>query len=147
MWAVSSGEYSDYRVSFLCETEADANATIEKLGWGDAGFFTEEFVVCDASVEQTEHLEMMVQVWDDGTTTDEQSWTEDKWPWYPNARAACAWRWVRAPVHKGKGGRLEAWGYDHERVRKVFSEKRARLLADPAFRAQDEATGAHPAGT
>jgi hypothetical protein len=51
------------------------------------------------------------------------------------------WRWVRAPVHDGKGGRLEVYGTDEQRVRQTFSDRKAQLLTEDAFRMRREAKG------
>jgi mRNA-degrading endonuclease toxin of MazEF toxin-antitoxin module len=44
-------------------------------------------------------------------------------------------------MHHDQGGRLEVWGTDHERVRKVYGDRRALIISDDAFRAQREVTG------
>jgi hypothetical protein len=77
-------------------------------------------------------LSRSVELWDNGTVEDGREHTRDEWDY--EAAPPVKWRWVRAPFHDNKGGRLDVEGADHKRVRKVFSEQRARLLADPVAR-------------
>src|SRR5207253_3337328 len=102
----------------------------------------EEMPMLSAVPEKVTLHERYVQVWDDGTTSDQVEQVRTEWPFdmlWPERNRPVGWRWVRAPIHNGRGGRLEVWGTSKGRVDKVFSERRAQLLADDAFRARSEA--------
>jgi hypothetical protein len=148
VWALSRGSYSDYRV--LCivrggEDEAKllaarANAAGDELY--EDPYEAEELAVVDPDVQKVEILTLTSEIFDDGRTKESDPRIRVEWPFdalygTPSLR----WRWVRAPMYRDKGGRLEVWGTDHERVRRVFSDRRAMLMTDDAMRARTEAEG------
>lgn len=145
IWVVSTGEYSDYRVMCACPTKADANAVMKKYNesgdnWSDAR--VEQLPVVEASVEQIDVLTMEITIQDDDSLRDRGQRIRTEWPFdslYPHSPVT--WRWVRAPIHRGQAGRLEVSGTDHTRVRRVFSDKQAELLASPGLRLRREAKG------
>lgn len=95
-----------------------------------------------AAVGKVETLRLSVNIWDDGQETEDRQSYNVEWPFDTlYGLTDCSWRWVRAPMHKDKGGRLEVHGTDHKRVRKVFGERRALFHTDDAFRAKREITG------
>lgn len=148
VWVLSRGSYSDYHV--LCvvrggQAEAEmlaarANAAGDEL-YGDP-YEAEELPIVDPDVQKVEILRLQVEVFDDGETKELKPQIRVQWPFdalYDTPRLR--WRWVRAPMYHDKGGRLEVWGSDHERVRRVFSDRRAMLMTDDAMRARREAEG------
>lgn len=143
MWAVSTGTYSDYRVMCVCPSEDDANTVASKFnasgdGWSPAR--AESFPIVSADVERHLVATFMENLWDDGRTTDRRENVRYVWPFdYGASEPSVRWRWVRAPNHQGQGGRLEVTGTDLERVRRVFSDKRAEIMATPALRMRKEA--------
>lgn len=146
-WVVSAGDYSDYRVLCVCPSKADAEEVARKINtakedsrwwYGDAS--VESLPIIDAEMAMVTHETITTTLWDDGRETAATSRQEITYPLggdYPRV----AWRWVRAPCHQGRGGRLDVHGIDVERVRKVFSERRAELLANPHLRMSDELEG------
>jgi hypothetical protein len=147
IYVVSAGSYSDYRVLCACPTKRDADAVAAKIrasdSWkSDARVETLEMVSAD--VQQVAILRLSETLWDDGTVSEYRDTTAHEWPFdglYGDGSVAVRWRWVRAPCHNGIGGRLEVSGVDHERVRRVFSERKALVRTDDAFRAKSEAKG------
>lgn len=147
IYGVTTGSYSSYRVLCLVGSKKEAEVLARRMravedGWHkDAN--VESFVRVDPDIEQVLVLKMRVNLWDDGTRTDYDSHVLAEWPFDPmsNEIRAMQWRWVRAPVHKNKGGRLEVEGTDHELVKKTFSEKRAQLEAEDAMRLKKTAKG------
>lgn len=143
MWAVSTGTYSDYRVMCVCPTEDDAGAVAAKFNLDGQHWCTarvESFPIITADVEQKLVATFMENLWDDGRTTDRRENVRYVWPFdYHGDEPPVRWRWVRAPVHQGQGGRLEVTGTDLERVRRVFSDKRAEIIATPSLRTRREA--------
>lgn len=146
VWGVRSGSYSDYRVLCICDSKKRAEAVAEQIR-GEEGSWNrdaevEGFLYVDSPMEKKSFLHMTVTIWDDGITTHVgQSVEEEYEVGSLNEHIPMSWRWVRAPMHRGRGGRLDVKGIDHELVRKVYGERRAQLLADPAFRAKGEAKG------
>ena len=136
VFAVSRGDYSDYRVLCVCPTEEDAKTVSEKFNatagsYGQSGVETIPLVTAD--VARVTELHLSTTLWDDGRETDEREHTRVEWPFDALYGALpVQWDWVRAPMHNNKGGRLDVRGMDHERVRKVFSDTRAFLLTDGA---------------
>ncbi|UDL15452.1 hypothetical protein SEA_PEPE25_77 [Microbacterium phage Pepe25] len=143
-WAISSGDYSDYQVSAICESKEIAEAVAAKMnlleGKGPGyygGYEVEEIPLVDESIHRVTVYRMHVEIFDAGGTREERHWGTQKWSFEPDAPEV-AWRWVRAPYIAARGGRLEVWGTDRERVRKVFGDQRAMLMADDAYRANVE---------
>ena len=147
IYVVARGEYSDYSVLCACPSRKDAEAIAAK-GNADEDVYgelrVERLPVYDASVQQAHVLNMTVTIWDDGRATAEHTVVRPEWPFdilNEDELLPVVWRWVRAPTHDGKGGRLDVRGTDHERVRRVFSDRRAAIMADPALRAKRERRG------
>lgn len=144
IFGVSAGSYSDYRVLCICPTKKDAKAVAAKVrndSWhSDAD--VEEFVFVTADVEQIPVLSLSTTLWDDGTETAVSERITDEWPFDSIQDVVpLSWRWVRAPIHDNKGGRLDVQGADHERVRRTYSDKRAEIMADAGLRMKREAKG------
>jgi hypothetical protein len=151
VWTIASGEYSDYRVHCACPSKEDADLLASRLnatrnsGYYD-DFVVEELPVCDRDTQQVTVLYLTTTLWDNGTESDSGERLNTVWPfdYDESARLAVTWRWVRAPMHHHTGGRLDVSGTDHERVRKVFSDRRAELLSDLALRKVPERAGSRP---
>lgn len=137
VYAVTTGSYSDYRVHAVCRTKAGAERLAGRMRADVDGWHTDAdtipLPVVDPEIEQVVTLSLSENLWDDGTTSDVRDGQRTEWPFIPMQFPKQGWRWVRAPVHQGKGGRLEVWGTDHEAVRRVFSDKRAEIRATPAL--------------
>lgn len=147
MWCVSSGEYSDYRILCVAEDRQVAERVTEKLrtdpGSWDRDARVEEIAFADEHTAPETTLRIQQVIPDDGSCGEAHESIEELWPWetHRGAGAECRWRWIRAPVYGGRAGRLEVWGSDLERVRKVFTEKKAALMADPSRSMQIEMKG------
>jgi len=147
MWVIASGSYSDYRVHAVCDSKKTAKtiaarANADRDGYHDDYVIEELVYVDDPQISKVETLRLSVNIWDDGTETEDRESYSVEWPFDTlYGLSDCTWRWVRAPMHKNKGGRLEVSGTDHERVRKVFGERRALIHSDDAFASKGEITG------
>lgn len=145
MWVVSAGSYSDYRVLAVCDCKKTAVKLVDRYNAGGSyGYARVESLsyVDDPNISRVEVLSMSTTLWDDGSEDVQDNQFRVEWPFEPlYTHEDCVWRWVRAPIHGGKGGRLDVYGTDHERVRKVFGERRALLIMDDAFRAKNEIHG------
>lgn len=138
LWTVESGSYSDWRIHAVFETKADAKAWAAHLrgmpdSWlsdADVGRLT---LVPKGVAPFTETTySLMAELWDDGRVGREWSnvRTEsaiDHMGERPRPRPRV--RYVRAPVHANKGGRIEVEGSDEQAVRKVYSERLAMWKA------------------
>jgi len=145
MWALSSGSYSDYRVLCVCPSKKVAKQLAARYN-ADNRSYDEVYVeqiafVSDPDIQRIEIMSMFQEIWDNGEISEPRQQYRVEWPFdllYPEAAVPVSVRWVRAPIHHNKGGRLEVHGTDHERVRKTFSEMSAALRTDDALRAKGE---------
>ena len=158
VWLVSSGSYSDYSVHCAAPSKKAAQGIIDALNGADewTKYFVEQVPVIEKAERTTIYgNEAIIAddgttiygneaiIADDGTVREESVRDRDEWnvnPLYPQRRRPVTVRWVRAPVYHDRAGRLEVYGTDRERVRKAFSDTKARLLADPALRSRREFT-------
>lgn len=144
MWAVSCGEYSDYRVLCICDSKKHAKAAVKALGEknGDNAFI-ERINYLDRDPRRVEIHFRSLEIYDIGTTGQYVERVRSTWDFDEDAEdlVPAKWRWVRAPYIATRGGRLEVSGLDGERVAQIFSDRRAMILSEPALRAQKEATG------
>jgi hypothetical protein len=137
VYALSAGSYSDYRVLALFPTRklAKEAAAAERLAdsWAhDAD--VEEFYLYDEVPEHVTVWRIHQDLMDDGTEGEKREWAITELPWshYENIEALekrPVTRFVRAPIHQGRGGRLEVMGLDQTAVRKVFSDRKAEIVA------------------
>lgn len=142
VWLVSSGTYSEYLVHCAAPSEQAAYDIVDALNttgkW--AKYFVEEVPVINKAKQFTVYgLEVVIS--DDGTVRAEAVFDRDEWnvdPLYPERRHPVTVRWVRAPIYEDQAGRLEVYGLDQERVRKTFSDMKARLVADHVLRKSPE---------
>ena len=144
VWLVVTGSYSDYQVECAAASEADGEqiaATINASGSGYEGARVESVPLVTPPVHPVTVYRASVTVWDDGRVEHHELWQYARWPWEHEASRPVRWRWVRAPMYEGKGGRLDVTGTDRERVFKVASDRAAMIHADPVLARKREATG------
>ena len=146
VYGIASGQYSDYSVHCIVETEDEARKLVEKLNRTKdryQGLYEiQELPMVDSTVERQSVLYLNEILMDSGKQADRHESTRLEWPWEGYDFGRAVWRWIRAPFLDDKGGRLELHGTDHDLVRKIFEEKRAALIMDDAYRAQHEMRGA-----
>lgn len=142
VYVISSGEYSDYRVVCACPSKEDAEQLAARMNGGRSGDYyeyqVEELALLPGDVQQVETLRLSTTLWDDGRETDTWDRRDVDWPTGTYDHQPVGWRWVRAPMHRNRGGRLDVWGINHERVRKVYGERRALFMTDEAMRSRRE---------
>lgn len=134
IWALSSGVYSDYTVHALFTTKELAEQAAEvHRGHEDYRYEeprVEEFYLYEEIPERVTIYKYQTNIWDDGTETDVRQNFETGFPWqHWRAVVRVRSRYVRAPFHNDRGGRLEVWGTDEKAVAKTFSDKRAMIMA------------------
>lgn len=132
MWAVSSGEYSDYRVSYLCRTEKEAEAIAKILGDdGHGSHYVEDFEVVEPSeFRPVTRLTLQCRIHQDGTVTDvpPDEWTSVDRGQLPDGAWSIRLQTMRDDANKDYL-ELIVYGWDHEQVRHVYSDRRAQLIA------------------
>lgn len=146
VWAVSHGEYSGYRILFLCESRELAEAEVAALkadeGCGYCDPFVEEMVLFSRPTVVMPVYRFFAEIRDaTGVVKEWRSDSSEREETGYERLIPCSWRWVRAPMYKGLGGRLEVMGTDEKLCRKVYGEKRALLVADAVFRGQGRVEG------
>jgi hypothetical protein len=143
-YAIVTGEYSDYRVLAVSTNKDTAEVWAKAVREHDDGSGYRAYT--DASIEEMVLLEpgdepktvhrvhLREEWWDDGRTEGLRVNETDDLPianWYgvtPSRPSVC---FVRAPVHCGKGGRIEIVGRTRKAVMKVYSEQKAMWTAEP----------------
>lgn len=130
VYAITSGEYSDYSVHCVCPTKEDADQVAEKLNsikeaYRDS-FMVLELPMVTGDIEKYTVLYITEPIYDNGVPSTAQE-TEDT-DYHLHDAPRVQWRWFRG---SGPYGTLHVWGRDVKRVRKVFSEKRAAIVAAP----------------
>jgi hypothetical protein len=126
IWVVEVGEYSDRNVFCACPTEEMAKAVAPQVRG-----YASQVPFVKAPVKPVPDLHMSVSMTlRDGMAVDEGLEYESLiWPWDDDP--GVQWTWM----HRLDGrGVLSVHGTDLQRVRKVFSERRAMFMADDAAR-------------
>ena len=137
MWSLSSGHYSDYSVKALFATKKMAEDAV-RLDKADKDSFNDPYVesfdVHDELPDFVTVYFMTENLWDDGTTSAFRSDAMTHLPWNHYWDYGKMGRpkvdFIRAPMHNGKGGRLEVRGTDEQAVKQAFSDNKARILAE-----------------
>lgn len=140
IYAISSGSYSDYRVLAVCEVKATAEAWAKALQEESDGYNTDAEVEDMRLLEPAEPVEkqhrvsLRQELRDEGSEDRERLTERDEylinslWGEVPKQPSV---RFVRAPMHRGKGGRLEIEGRTRAAVMKVWSEQHAVWKSSP----------------
>ena len=133
VWVVSSGEYSDYRVWCALATKDDAEALAARCNAASDAWTTyrvESLPTVSPDIQQVQVLYLSCTVTDDGTVIDQERHLRVMWP-FQCEEPPLQWSCYRT----SNGCRLSVSGSDTERVRKVYSERKAWLMSDEALRA------------
>ena len=146
LWAVTKGSYSDYRVLCICDSKDRAKriASLPAKDRYSDDRQVEEILFFDRDPVTITTYSMSEELLDDGTTNAFHEDLRSEWEFdmlYPAHNRPVVWRWVRAPYIEKRGGRLNVSGTDLERVRKVFSDRKAMIRTDDAMRAKRESHG------
>jgi len=134
VYAVSQGSYSDYRVEVLFESREQA----ELIAAENNDYFSdkrvEEFLLYDEGEMPTKMAEysLVCEIFDAGIVQERDPGITVEYPWAfwsgtPTERPKV--RYVRAPIHKDKGGRLEVRGSNKQAVQQAYSDNKARILS------------------
>ena len=143
VWAVSSGSYSDYRVHAIFEDEATADAWAKAIAAKDEDDYswhsdadTQEFPFIATGTEPKKVLivDLVQDLWDNGKEADARITERREYPivaLYGPPPPRPVVRFVRAPVHNNKGGRLEIRGKSKEAVLKVYGDEIRMWRSNP----------------
>jgi hypothetical protein len=132
-WIVTEGSYSDYSVLCVCPDEATANAIVDAIGPDESNYYgprVEEVALRTGppTVKEVLHLN-----WATDGEGNEYPYPYQPYEhttkefWWEEALPACK---VNVYVDNSLTVVLHLSGWDHERVRKVFSETKARIKAN-----------------
>ena len=133
VYAFVTGAYSDYGVEALFETRELAQMAVDVTSESHSySPRIEEMWLYDEFPERIESWTMTVEVWDDGQVDEVLTRNESAYPWehlwgIPPERPRV--RYVRAPIHHDRGGRIEVYGQDRVGVQKALNDFRARVIA------------------
>jgi hypothetical protein len=133
VWGITTGEYSDYRVQALFATE-DAAKRAAALRDDHADISAFNFYSADDSEPKLVQVYYHnVELWDDGTQGSDRAHSDTHWEYdgyesrFMDKRPYV--RFVRAPMHHDKGGRLEVYGINEKACLKTVSDYIAQWKA------------------
>lgn len=147
LWAVASGEYSDYRVHAVFETKAQADAAAllnVPDSYNDYRVEEIQFYPKGTKAKMVTVYSLQVNLWDDGRWNrgNSNSSAEPSGAlnpisrvqpefnsWHADAGPRPKTRFVRAPCHNGKGGRFEVYGTNRSAVLKTVKDRVAEHTA------------------
>jgi hypothetical protein len=123
VWAVSSGEYSDYSVSAVFATEELANQAAREASVSYSSYRVEEFPFFDRPARV--RIRYSKSYMSDGST---QESTEVVPEWNGWGEEIKGWTWDRHPGTKYATAVVRVQGYDKERVDKSFADRLSEVL-------------------
>lgn len=138
-YVVTSGDYSDYSVDLVFLDKAKAEAFVERMGGDEySRYRIEEYEVTEDGPEVRDRLSIVCSVMEDGTITDtwyhmtagEERLTPE---WGRSDWCACeSYAYVHLAFASDNPDVVEvsAHGFDHDRVRKRYSELVAQTRAE-----------------
>lgn len=139
VWAVTDGEYSDFRVVALFETETDADAA-RKRGMGD-DVMEMDFYAAGVKPQKAKWVRLVAQldvetaaIWNLRTVLEKpediRPFTNEVWrhPGRARVTTSVGKRWV--PFVSASRWQVEVDGPDNERTRKVFYDLVAKTRAE-----------------
>src|SRR3990172_9213317 len=147
VYVITSGGYDSYLVHAVVRGKKRAVDMLAARASSETyrgGYRIETLPVVDADVTPLQLTQICQDIWDDGTSGEETVTVRAEWPFdlvQPQQNVPAGWRWVRAPCHEGKGGRLEVYGTDAVLVEALFDDMKAALQSDDVLRGRRERTG------
>lgn len=143
--AISSGEYSDYGINYLCKTEDDARKIMERLG-NHYNEFLEEFnVVTFDELVFRDTLNLSVVLNCEQGTFEQSNENPSVTVYLPGQDVPLKkiyWQQRHRPYDKWNrklATSLHVFGDDPDRIRQIFSDRKAELLANPQIWTEDRA--------
>jgi len=117
----------------LFTNEADADkAALTEDPYGGGGYNVVSYLVLDEMPEPITQYSMVEEISDANpsyiNTTVVKEETKYEWMFWDRVPSGGRARYVRAPVHNSKAGRLEVKGDDKQAVQQVFSDARGVIL-------------------
>ena len=139
IYAVSRGEYSDYRIVALFSTEAKAQEYIAALKSKDQDFNEyNEIEQYELDPDTADRVQRGYTVWivimlKDGTVERAEEGGTDSY-YAENAPKFRIWERTKAPAYQGRGipDALDCnvWAKSQEQAVKIANEKRAQMIAN-----------------
>lgn len=136
-WAATSGSYSDYRICAVFATKRQAEAAVAAAqmaedAWPNPDSVVEFFFYSEGAEPRLLTVyNRQVTIWDDGTFEEHDLRIRTEWEYDQlfdrGSDRRPSVRFVRAPMHNNKGGRLEVRGIDEQAVAQAYSDNLARI--------------------
>lgn len=141
-WAVSSGDYSDYRVHMVCDSQERAERIAAFIN--DQNEYSEaraeEFPLVDFDPQVVKiyscYRSFNIETGVPNADYHEASRSEIDVLEDPPPRPV-RWEWS----HLVGRAYLRVWGTDQERVHRAFSDRKAELMTTPSMRMREEIRG------
>lgn len=137
IYAVSQGEYSDYRVLVLCEDQETADRIVAEINESDdsSGAYctrVEEFCLVppDYKPNRVECHRAEAVLFDNGTVGTIRQWSYTKWEFEvhdPDRPKRPKFEFISAPFYGDHGGALRVYGRTAEGVTKVLNDRLAQF--------------------
>lgn len=136
VYAITSGEYSGYRVLAVCEDKKTAERWARAInGQQDARVEAMTYIKAGEPPRRQHRVDVIETWWDSGQVEDFDCEEVDEYAiasYRGEAPARPVVRFVRAPVHNGRGGRIEVAARTKVEAMKVYSEQKAMWKSSPA---------------
>jgi hypothetical protein len=138
IWAIVSGSYSEYGIDAVFEDEATAKAWLADLGEDDdhEDERLEEFkFVASGTVPEVEiTYRARAEIWSNGVIDSERI-SSDKRLIFPGSnRGRSLFSKIYPPFNHKRS--ISVHGTDRKLVMKVFSEKKAMVIANPDYESE-----------
>lgn len=140
IYAVSSGNYSDYRVNALFSTKKAAKEFIELVGKKDNWCDFNDIEEYELDPPAVDNLNSGLSVWlvemrRDGTVERSHATDNDAYDIEYASNPPDIWRKTKAPAFKGKPDvhdtlMVRAWAKDSDHAVKIANEKRIQMIAE-----------------
>lgn len=130
VWPVSTGSYSDWNIHALYESKELANQAAEKLSKEGGWIFSDAMVdkplmVSDQLPVALPVLTLRCRIYENGTVEEGEPEIENDWDFQDGEDLTSQrWGWYT----EGHWGMLSVVGRDHDRVRKVYSDRKAEIV-------------------
>lgn len=125
IWAITQGSYSDYHVVGVLDNEEDANELCKRMNEGKSSarydtYEVEEFDHLDKDMQPVVELRMEFR-----PNQERLEQYYKRWPQAGDSQVPeCEVQW-----YEWRPDELIVWGSDHERVKKVYGERKAEITA------------------
>lgn len=144
IYVISTGVYSDYHLICYCPNKKEADQLAARLNdaEGAENYRVEWLPLATGDVPLSRHYVGYARInLEDGSIISETEKVTEGWPPLGWEKLGMSWTWWRGYGSQATDGGLSVIGTDVELAQKVYSEKRAQLIADPVMRSKPDLRG------